>query len=668
MKLCKAILLLIGLAMVATLVACSSSSTSTTTPPPPTIAISATGGTPQTATVNKAFQTALQATVTSNGSPDNGVTVTFSAPSSGASCTLANTTATTNSSGVASTTCTANSTAGAYNVTAAASGATGNATFSLTNVLLSQGNYAFYISGTDSGAAGSDTPGPYFLAGAFTVNSQGQITGGLQDFSDSTYVASAEAITGGSVVPSTTQGDTNLTITINTADTNIGPGASTLGSGTGTIVLDVSMASTTRGLAIEYDTWASGKGELDLQTSTGPLCSSASSSSPCGYAFAVGGIDFYELAIGVGGVVAIDSAGGISGNGSVFDSNDFCGDYNSSTDTCTGESFADNTFTASTVVSPSTNPYGFVTFTLNSSLYGSPGMILDGYIIDANHILLVENWLNLTTSPPSCNDGLCATTGGLALAQTGTGTFDSGSISGSNYVVSLFGQDPNGALQSAAVLDFNSSGSTIGGNLSFNDIAVQNAQGGEQISGGTWSIDGGSGCSANDCGDGRVTVTGVTDTTADFLYNLQLYLTGNGHALVISMDAGNTSSTPDVIGGPGWQQTTGLTVGSFDANYAYADDAFAGGAEVNDVGVISSNGSNTITGFIDDNPTIAGGVLTPDGSLSASYAATSTNGVFNVTGSGSSATPLTAYIVDDTQGVVIENDDVQLTLGYFANQ
>ncbi len=673
MKLYKAILLFLGLAMIAALVACSSSSSSSSTPPPPpTIAISATAGTPQSATIGTAFATQLQVTVTSNGSPDSGATVTFTAPSSGASCTLASTTATTNSSGVATTTCTANSTTGSYNVTATTSGATTPATFALTNTAvtsLAAGNYVFFVSGTDSGAAGNG-PSPYLLAGAFALNSAGQITGGQQDFSDYNYNAAAEAITGGSVAASTTQGDTNITITINTGDTNIGPGAGTLGDGSGTIVLDVSMASTTKGLAIEYDTWASGKGELDFQTSTGPLCPSASSTTPCSYAFGLGGVDPYELAIGAGGVIEVDSVGGISGNGSVFDINDFCGNYDSETQTCSGASFPENAFTVSTVVSPTSNPYGFVTFTLNSSLFtSSPGIVLDGYIIDANHIRLVENWLNPTTE--ACNDALCSTTGGLALAQTGTGTFGGGSISGSNYVVGLSGEDVNGALQAAAVLDFNSSSSSVAGQLSFNDITSQNAQGGEAITGGTYAIDA-PGTGDTDSGTGRVTVTGVTDTAADFLYNLQLYLTGDGHALVISMDAGNTTSIPDVTGGPGWQQTTGLTVGSLSGNYAYADDTFeptsTGEFEVNDVGVITSNGSNAITGFIDENATIAGGTLTPGGSLSASYAATSTNGVFNVTGNGKNQTPFTAYLVDGTKGVVIENDDVQLTLGYFANQ
>jgi len=134
MTLRKAMLLFLGLGLVAFLVACSSSSH-----PTPTIAITATSGGAQSATVGTAFANPLVATVTSNGS-STGLTqsVIFTAPASGASCTFSNNTNTETdptTNGVAtSSPCTANTTAGGpYSVTAATSGATTNATFSLTN-------------------------------------------------------------------------------------------------------------------------------------------------------------------------------------------------------------------------------------------------------------------------------------------------------------------------------------------------------------------------------------------------------------------------------------------------------------------------------------------------------------------------------------------------------
>ena len=108
----------------------------TVTGPPATI--TATAGTPQSAAINTAFATALQATVRdASNNPVNGVTVTFAAPGSGASGTFAGgvNTATTNASGVATAAAfTANSTAGGpYTVTASVGGVATPASFSLTN-------------------------------------------------------------------------------------------------------------------------------------------------------------------------------------------------------------------------------------------------------------------------------------------------------------------------------------------------------------------------------------------------------------------------------------------------------------------------------------------------------------------------------------------------------
>ncbi len=99
--------------------------------------VTATAGTPQSTTGNTAFATNLQATVKdASNNPLSGVTVTFTAPGSGASGTFAGgvNTAVTNASGIATAAVfTANRTAGSYNVSASVSGVGTPATFSLTN-------------------------------------------------------------------------------------------------------------------------------------------------------------------------------------------------------------------------------------------------------------------------------------------------------------------------------------------------------------------------------------------------------------------------------------------------------------------------------------------------------------------------------------------------------
>ncbi len=98
------------------------------------------GGSPQSTTVGTAFANPLTATVSDvDGDPVSGSTVTFTAPSSGASGTFANGTTTdtetTNASGLATAaTFTANTVGGSFTVNASVAGVSTPATFSLTNL------------------------------------------------------------------------------------------------------------------------------------------------------------------------------------------------------------------------------------------------------------------------------------------------------------------------------------------------------------------------------------------------------------------------------------------------------------------------------------------------------------------------------------------------------
>ena len=116
----------------------SSTSTTVTVTAGAAATVAMQAGSPQSATVNTAFTTTLTAKVTDSfGNVVPAVSVTFTAPGTGASGKFVNTTvttsATTNGAGIATATAfTANTTAGAYTVSATASGAT-SASFTLTN-------------------------------------------------------------------------------------------------------------------------------------------------------------------------------------------------------------------------------------------------------------------------------------------------------------------------------------------------------------------------------------------------------------------------------------------------------------------------------------------------------------------------------------------------------
>ena len=614
-----------------------------------TVSISATSGSGQTATEGTAFAATLVATVTTNGTPTSGVTVTFTAPSSGASGTFAGgvNTATTDANGKAtSAVFRANSTTGAYTVTATVSGASSPANFSMTNVLLLSGNYVFSLKGNDK------TNGTYFYAGVFTV-AGAAITAGEQHFSDDSYLVGREPITGGAIAANT-DGTLAITLTFTDPGNYINP-VTTAGTPT-SVTFDASMVSSTKGLLTEYDSWATASGELDLQA-TGLTTPTGS------YAFNSTGLDTFGQPFSFGGVINVDGTGTtgntISGAGSVVDINDLCTKA-TPTSPCTPAVFPSQVIiNTSTVSAP--DSLGYVFFYLNASCPGTgtdpelcttgtgiaAGIELDGYMIDNSHIRLIEFWHN---------DSLTGTTGGTALKQTGT--FSSTSVSGSTYVIGSAGKDSNGKLQLAGLLTFNSTSNAVGGNLSFNDIVGQSPQGGEAISGGTYAVD----------ATGRVTLTGVTTAaTPAFTYNLELYLTGDGHALLVSMDSILTSA--EELAGTGSQQTsTALSAASLSGSYALDTVQFKGANEQDGVGAVSADGVGSLTGFLDVNETFTSATLVPNSPFSDSFVTTTTNGVFTVTGTGTSTTPYTAYLVDNTQGVIIENDNAQTTLGYFAQQ
>lgn len=507
---------------------------------------------------------------------------------------------------------------------------------------LPAGNYVFSLSGTDST---SDGASPYYYAGAFTVEQNGSgatvITTGEQDFSDFNDLTTAEPITGGTVTPTS---DGNLLITLNFTDTYIN-------NGSGSVTFDASLVSTSKALLIEYDTFGTASGELDLQATTLSAPSGGYAFFTSGWALASGTSTVYPFSWG--GVLNVDGPNSISGNGSIFDMNN---------DATTTVLYPDETFAASSFTGP--DSFGYVTFTLNPSGASTvPQVILDGYIVDANHIRLLEVF-----------DSLGGITGGSAFGQgANTGLFSSASLSGNSYVASASGFDGNGEEQVAGILTFNSDGS-VGGNISFNDLFSTNPpQGGATLepesspacSSGTattpcYTIDGpGTG---NDGGTGRVTMTNVTDG-ATFSYDLQLYLTGDGHAVAISMDPN------DAIAGLGWQQASGtFTTGAFSGSYA-ADlvQLNSLGTEVDGVGALFGDGVGTVSGFLDENFTLVSGTPTADNPLTSPYTTTSTNGVLDVTPAGGT-TFLTYYVIDNTQGVLIENDTNLLTLGYLDLQ
>jgi len=616
----------------------------------PASTLTVTQGSGQGAVVGTAFASTLQVQVTSAGVGLGNVPVTFTAPSSGASGQFATNppaataTVTTNSGGLAAAPAfTANTTAGLYTVTASTPTSPTPATITLVNASassapLAAGNYVFALSGTD--AANSF----YTVAGVFTVDGNGLITGGEQTFSDasgdSNAISQREPITYGALA-STSNG--NMLIILNTQNPYIGPGGGSALGGNGQETFHASLVSPSKALLTEFDNWATSSGELDLQTSLSPLCPSAPA-TPCGYAFFISSAPSESAPLSLGGVITIDGAdGGISGMNmtSVFDANQ----------SQSGTTLQNQAFSASSVGTP--DGFGYVQFSLNStfapliSVDGRPGLVLNGYIIDAGHIVLIED---------RQVDSLKGTNLGLALLQT-----TPISISGDSYVLSLNGSDHAGGLQFASVLTANSDLS-VSGSFNYNDLTGVGIQNPLVISSGTYTID---------TTTGRVTMTGVTSGPIKF--NFQLYLTGDGNALAISMDS------TDTLAGPAYEQTEpsgSFTAASFNGKYSLAATGEASPTtsvedELDAVGAVTADGVGSLTGAgtVDLNWIFNTGP-TPGLNLSGAFTARPT-GVFTGTITGMDAaapttqSSFTYYLVDTTKVVAIETDKNQLTLGLF---
>ena len=617
----KSTLLLTALAAFATLTGCSSSS-----PQPLTVTLSTVSS---PLTVNS--QTPITATV-ANDSASGGVTW---------SCTPASTCGTfnptTTASGVA-TTYTAPATVGSVTITAT----------SVTTSTISASTSSISIAGATLAMAptlladrrGQQLPlfgfGSFTLAGgAFSAGSAGE-----QDFVDYGSTLAFDQINpvGSSV---TTTADGNLQITLVTCngtdctnvDALVGPG----GNGIETLAGSVLPSNANRALITEFDSWATSSGELNLQ--------GAVATPSGGYAFGLNGVDIDDYLASVGGIINVDGSGTISGSGSVFDVND----------SMNGGLFQGETVTGGSVTAP--DSFGRVTFTLNNSDFTS--LILNGYVVDATKIRLVEDPF----------DGFGGSTGGTAFSQTGTGSFSTASVSGNSYAVGLIGADTF-ALQAAGLFTLNAD-VTVGGFLNYNDNTGTGVQAPSAITGGTYSID----------STGRVTLTNITASIVSGGFDAQFYLDGNGNLLALSMDTG------DVLGGRGFLQTGGGSFTAASFNGPYAMDAtgvdYNEGDELDSVGPVVADGVGTFTGFGDVNWIFSTGPTYPDAPVSGAFTAAS-NGIFTGTitgldantcslygfGTTSCTTDAFAYYMIDATGdnIAIETDPNQVTLGYFVQQ
>jgi hypothetical protein len=294
------------------------------------------------------------------------------------------------------------------------------------------------------------------------------------------------------------------------------------------------------------------------------------------------------------------------------------------------------TLAATAVTSP--DQFGRVEFQLTPGTTSKFQSInLDGYIVDAAHIRLIEIG----------GDQFQGVMGGTALSQTANPAF----VPGTSYVFGAAGQEmTGGALQVAGVFTPNSSGGETG-TLNWNDLSEKTTQSPIAFTG-SYTVD--------PTVAGRVTLSSLTDGST-FNYQFELYLTGSGEGLLLS------SSTAEMIAGRAFEQQTGPFAlgGSYGLSATEVGSSLGTlGAEttVGPITVTAGTGTDTLTGFVDF------GNAASDVPVTGSITTTST-GIFTGTlagldaGTYATSNNFAFYLVDNTQALMIETDNAQLTLG-----
>ncbi len=519
--------------------------------------VTASGGITQSAAIDTAFAMPLAATVfDSNSNPASGVSVTFTAPATGASGTFVNGTTTetdtTDANGMAtSTVFSANATTGGpYAVAATVAGLSAPADFSLTNRVPSN-TYVFYLNGQEA-----LFPDFYALTGSIQIDLQGNVLAGEQDYNDGTGFTSpqpgGDTITGGKLGFNATTGQAKLTLITN--NTSLGVG------GVETLILQ--LVDSNHAMVIQFDGTATSSGSFDLQKLPSTLSGS--------YAFTLWGVDYADL-----GPVAFGGVFGIS-NGTTLE--------NGIVDTNDAGAVTTAVALSGTLTTFDSFGRGSLTTTLN--YYGTP-ISFNYYVVGPEVIRIID--VDTTDSAIGSAYGQGVNSSAASNASIGSSVFN---IAGSPYPINY------GVLGQFATSNTSSSSATFSGvaddNEQINGIQLPAAP----ISGNYSIASNGYGSMTIGLGQlGDVSALGVymTDPTLN-LADPNNTVTGLGGALIADMDSTLPGGTGVLV------PQTDTSTASFTGHYAFGAQAYNQlCCEFDFVGLGGmKNGTLTGTGFLSD--------------------------------------------------------------------
>ncbi len=459
-----------------------------------------------------------------------------------------------------------------------------------TNSSLS-GTYVFSTSGVDASS------GEYLtLVGAFTANNGG-ISGGNVDILDlaSAVVDSNQPITGGSYSVGV---DGRGQIQLKT---------SALGSTT----LDFVLTSSSHGLVTEFDSFGTGSGTLDLQSS--PSVSGS-------YVFSIAGVGSGGTVFSTAGAFTVGAGGSVTSG-----VEDFAGTADINLPIYTSSSVALGTGTAP----------GTATLATSAGTFS-----FDVYAIDSTHMKFVES------------DGAAFTTGDV-FQQTSAqaATLPTGTLA-----FTMTGLDiGEGPLALGGLLPTDSNGTITGGIEDYNDDGFVPTSSVTGVSGSFSPLIG---------GRSELTLTNFENgATNDLLqtYSFAAYPSSGG-ILLLEIDG------VDVTGGSAFVQTStslaasqgyGLNLSAFNISNDYEED---------DIAEFTTTSSG-FTGLIDLNDD---GTLSHAKNLYGNYSVSGGRGTATFAqGTSSSAGvyfDVVFYPVDGTNFLCLETDSTQLGTGTFQLQ
>lgn len=457
------------------------------------------------------------------------------------------------------------------------------------------GTYVFSSTGTDSES------GQFLvLAGAITADGSGHITGGNVDVVDFNAGFGSGTATGSYVVGTDGRGQFQVAVT------NVQ-----------SFKFNFVLSSTSHGLVTEYDTFGTGSGTIDLQTSLTGISQLANS-----YALSLAGADISDS-------FPLASAGSITFNSSGVSSAGIQ-DFNENAIPLTGRALS-GTATLGTGTAPGT-------MVLNGALGSST---FDFYPVDSTHFKVIETDLTNAFLAGDFYTQTNATipAGQVVFTMAGGTTHTFPTVVGGYATTDANGNFTNGSE------DLNQTGSFVPGNAFSGLASSGGAVGGRVI----------------------VALTGLP-TASQWV----VYPTTSAGLIILEVD------TDNVMLGAAYAQSATSFAATQNYGLNLTGINTSAGVEIDDTVqflTASPSSSPNMTGLLDEN---AGGTpSTPGANFSATYTPDSgTTGRGNILAPSLPTTVnggfgLEYYVVDGTTTLFIEGsngDTTQVALGSFIQQ